>query len=128
MTVTNNCEGQPMSNPFAYTETAVPAMPVGSSTVRLKRVGVISSAVFMAAAGAVGGLIAGAMLFMFSLVGAGVGGARPGGGELAMGAGLVVFLPVIYAIFGFIAGIVYSIMYNIIAGMTGGIELELGRD
>jgi hypothetical protein len=34
----------------------------------------------------------------------------------------------LYGIVGFIAGAFYAFIYNLIAGMTGGLEMEFGRD
>lgn len=38
---------------------------------------------------------------------------------------LIIFLPVIYAIVGFIGGVIAAAIYNLIAGWTGGIEMTL---
>jgi hypothetical protein len=37
----------------------------------------------------------------------------------------LIFLPFLYAIFGFIGGVITGWLYNIVAGWTGGIELRL---
>jgi hypothetical protein len=34
-------------------------------------------------------------------------------------------LPIIYGVFGFISGLIVGALYNLIAGWTGGIEVEL---
>lgn len=113
-----------MSNPFAMPESSLQSTPL-RGTVRLKRVGVLSSGIFMGAAGAVLGLIAGGLAFLFSL---GVA-SQFGSPQNALGAGmLVILLPLGYGIGGFIAGVIYALIYNIIAGMTGGLEMEFGQD
>ena len=38
---------------------------------------------------------------------------------------LIIFIPVIYAILGFIAGIIVAFIYNLVAKWTGGIEFVL---
>jgi hypothetical protein len=34
----------------------------------------------------------------------------------------------IYGIGGFIGGVIYAFIYNILAGMTGGLQMEFSRD
>jgi len=43
----------------------------------------------------------------------------------ALGIGIVIFLPIIYGILGFIAGVIGAAIYNVIAKWVGGITLEL---
>ena len=117
-----------MSNPFAMPEIESNAT-FARTTMKLKRVGVFSSGLFMGAGGAAMGGLGGILLFLASLVGIGAGGQNINPGQAAMGAGLMVLLvPVIYGIVGFIAGAFYAFIYNLIAGMTGGLEMEFGRD
>lgn len=102
------------------------------STVRLKRVGVLSAGMISGVAGAVGGLLAGGVLFLMSLTMIGVAqqgnGANPVAAVMGMGVGAIIFLPIIYGIFGFIGGVIYAFIYNILAGMTGGLQMEFSRD
>ena len=35
------------------------------------------------------------------------------------------FLPVLYAVFGFIGGVIGGFVYNLVAGLTGGIEVTV---
>jgi hypothetical protein len=73
------------------------------------------------------GLIAGAL---FSLLGmAGLGAAlagQEGAGFLSMlfGVGAIIIMPICYAIFGFIGSFIFASIFNVAAGMTGGIEVE----
>ena len=39
----------------------------------------------------------------------------------------IIIFPVIYAILGFVTGIIGGWLYNVIAGWVGGIELELSK-
>jgi hypothetical protein len=43
----------------------------------------------------------------------------------AMFFGIAIFLPIIYAIMGFIFGLIGAAIYNLIAGWIGGIEVEV---
>jgi hypothetical protein len=42
------------------------------------------------------------------------------------GAGFVILLPLLYTGAGFLAGVIGAALYNLIAGWTGGFEIELG--
>lgn len=117
-----------MSNPFAMPEIQSNANPARTS-MKLKRVGIFSSGLFMGAGGAAMGGLGGIILFLVSLAGIGAGAQNVNAGEAAIGAGLMILLlPVMYGILGFIAGAFYAFIYNLIAGMTGGLEMEFGRD
>lgn len=117
-----------MSNPFAMPEVQSDAV-ASRTAMKLKRVGVFSSGVFMGAGGAALGGLAGIFVFLASLAGIGAAAQNINAGEAALGAGLMLLLmPVLYGLFGFIAGAFYAFVYNLIAGMTGGLEMEFGRD
>jgi ABC-type antimicrobial peptide transport system permease subunit len=123
-----------MSNPFAMPDSNTLPVMESRSTVRLKRVGVLSAGMISGVAGAVGGLLAGGILFLMSLTMIGVAqqgninGGNPAAAAMGMGFGAIVFLPIVYGIFGFIGGVIYSFIYNILAGMTGGLQMEFSRD
>jgi len=42
-----------------------------------------------------------------------------------MGMGFGIILPAIYAVFGFLGGVIMAALYNLIAGWTGGLEFEV---
>jgi hypothetical protein len=44
---------------------------------------------------------------------------------MAMGAGAALFAPVLYALVGFIGGIIGAVIYNVVAKWVGGIEVEV---
>jgi hypothetical protein len=46
-------------------------------------------------------------------------------GFMALGMGFILFLPVMYAIIGFIGGLIGACIYNIVAKWVGGIEVEV---
>lgn len=70
--------------------------------------------------------VLGLLVAPFLLLGPGmamVGGSRPAGfGGVVL---FAIFLPLFYAICGFIAGAVFAFLYNAIARAIGGIEVEL---
>ena len=76
--------------------------------------------------GAFFGLLAGGMFSLISL--AGLAAARGGGIEaLIFGVGAVVVLPLFYGVVGFVGGCISALIYNLAAGVVGGIEMEIER-
>ena len=41
------------------------------------------------------------------------------------GVGSIILFPIAYGIMGFIGGLITAVLYNILAGFVGGIEMEL---
>jgi hypothetical protein len=63
------------------------------------------------------------LFLIISLVGAAT--AAKGGGQAlpALFSGVfIIFLPIIYAVLGFIAGVIMAFVYNLVAKWTGGVE------
>ena|SRR6266699_393174 len=93
----------------------------------VKSVGVFSSGKVMGSLYALLALIIGALFSLLSLVGASVAGQRQGGLALLFGVGAVVILPIFYGIAGFIGGIIGAALYNVVASVVGGIEIEMDQ-
>jgi hypothetical protein len=77
-----------------------------------------------AAAGLIGGLVIAA----FSLVSAGVAGRNedaPAFMGALFGVGAVIFLPVLYGVMGLVMGAVGGALYNLFAGLVGGVEIDV---
>ncbi len=94
----------------------------------IRHIGVGSLAKMLAALYAFWGLIFGVIVALFSLVGAGIGAANddPTAGWLSglFGVGAIVFLPICYGVLGAIGGALTAVMYNVVAGMVGGLSIE----
>lgn len=95
----------------------------------LRRIGALSLAKVMCALYAALGLIIGAIVAIFSLFGAAIGASSAGSVEPFMGVlfgvGAVVVLPILYGVMGFLAGLIGAGLYNTLAGVVGGVEVEL---
>ena len=97
----------------------------------LKRVGVWSAARVAAAIYGGLGLIIGSILALASLVGAGFAAAAfdqdspPAFLGVIFGVGAVIFVPILYGLFGAIGAAISSALYNLVARTVGGVELEL---
>ena len=73
------------------------------------------------------GLLAGALFSLIGMVGLGAAlSGQEGAGFLSMlfGVGAIVIMPICYGIFGFIFSFIAASIFNVAAGMTGGIEIE----
>jgi ribose/xylose/arabinose/galactoside ABC-type transport system permease subunit len=74
------------------------------------------------------GLIVGAIVALASLLGATIGMAQGEHSALigaVFGVGAVVLLPLLYGGFGALGALISAGLYNLVAGMVGGVELTL---
>ena len=71
----------------------------------------------------------GLIIIIYSLVGGSVVGGNAGfavgGGGIVIGILVMIGLPIMYSIIGFIGGAIASLLYNLFAGFVGGIEIEV---
>jgi hypothetical protein len=94
----------------------------------VRRLGVWSIARIYGALSGAFGLIAGVILALLSMVGAGLAsrsGDAPAFLGPLLGIGAIVFLPLLYGVMGLVAGALSAVLYNVFAGMVGGIELDI---
>jgi hypothetical protein len=95
----------------------------------LRSVGVLSAGKIFGAIGVLVGLLVGGFLALFAA--AGVAVQQQGNGPqipgMFLGVGALIMVPLFYGFIGFITGIIYAALYNLIAGFVGGIELEFER-
>ena len=100
--------------------------------VQIKRMGVLSCAkiysITLAAMGLIIGVIYG-LIFMVvggaMMAGGGRDSGMAGGSSIVIGLVMMIAIPVFYGIIGFIGGIIGGLVYNVAAGVVGGLELEL---
>jgi len=119
-----------MSNVNPYqTSQSQPAGQAGYSTrmMQIKKIEPLSAGKLLGAIYAIMGLFIGGIFTLLALLGAAVGG---GGGDAALGSliggiGAIVLMPLFYGVLGFIGGIIGAFIYNVVAGMVGGISLEI---
>jgi hypothetical protein len=92
---------------------------------RVKNIGAMSLATTMAVLYAALGLIAGAIIALISMaMPAAMGNSSMMFGMVGGVASIIVF-PLIYGCIGFVAGLISAFVYNIVARMTGGVQLTL---
>jgi hypothetical protein len=90
----------------------------------VKSVGVLSVAKIMGMIYACMGLVFAPFFLLVGLMGSAVGQRNS---PLAgiFGIGFALFMPVLYGVLGFIAGLLGALLYNLFAKWVGGFELEL---
>lgn len=90
----------------------------------IKRIGVLKLAIFQGAMMAAFGLFA-ALIFM--AFGAMLSGVSHNAGMMGAVGGIaaLIILPILYGVIGFIAGAIGAALYNLIAGVVGGIEMDV---
>ncbi len=104
--------------------------------LRIRKLGILSLAKIYAVMMLVMSLLIsipyGLFIIIFALIGgAGAGqqdgfaGIAVGGGGIILGLVVMIVLPIMYAILGFIGGAIGALIYNIFAGMVGGVEIEV---
>jgi len=96
--------------------------------MQVKRIGPFSAFKVGGALYGLMGLIFGAFMSLFSIVGAGIAGVT-GDGEAVIGAlfgiGAIVFLPIFYGVLGGVMAAISAFFYNLVASWFGGIEVDL---
>lgn len=93
----------------------------------IKKLDVVSVGKISGIIAAAFGLLAGLILLVFGSLFAGLAGASGEAGPLAaIGGGVagVVVLPLLYGVIGFIGGMLQALIYNLAAGVIGGIRIE----
>lgn len=92
----------------------------------IKRVGPLSCAKIAAALYAVIGFVAGIFFSLAAMAGAfAADDAGVGAMGMIFGAGAIVVLPIFYACLGFVGTLIIASLYNAVAGVVGGIEVDI---
>ncbi len=98
--------------------------------LKLKRIAPLQAGKMLAAFYGLLSLIFVPFMLIFMAAG-GFAASQQGGGSVAalplmmgMGFGFMVFLPLLYALMGFVFGVIGSFIYNLMARWMGGFELE----
>lgn len=89
----------------------------------VNRVGPLSCAKIVGLLYVILGLVMGAGVSLFSAALGGMPGRDPGNPMFGMAA--VVFFPVLYGVAGFVITLVAAWLYNGLAGLVGGVEIDL---
>ena len=71
------------------------------------------------------GLIFGALFSLLAMAGMGAGGSDSSAAGALFGIGAIILFPIMYGCVGFVASLIGAWIYNALAGMVGGIELDV---
>jgi len=75
------------------------------------------------------GLVIGLCVALFAVVGLGAAAASnedvPGWMGSLFGIGAIVIFPIMYGVMGVIGGVLLAALYNLVAGITGGLEIDV---
>ena len=92
----------------------------------VKSIGVASAAKIYGAISAAFGLVFGLLLALGSLLGAGLSDTSEGAFFAPiLGVGAIIILPIFYGVMGLIGGAIGAVLYNVFAGMVGGVRLDV---
>jgi len=97
----------------------------GNMQQSIRRIDPISAMKVAAVLYAVIGLVIGAVVSLVSMLGfmATSGNGRAFG--LLFGAAAIIIAPIFYAVIGAIGAAIMALVYNVVAGLTGGLKIEL---
>lgn len=89
----------------------------------IRRVGPLSCAKVVGLLQLLLGLVIGACISLFAMA-----GFFPGGSDSPMpfffGTGAIVALPIFYGAFGFFGTLIMAALFNVVVGITGGVEVD----
>ena len=93
----------------------------------IKRIGPLSVAKISFVLYAFIGLIVGACVALIGMAGFALGDAGRTGPFLgmALGVGAVIVMPVFYGVLGFLVALIGAAIYNLAAGIVGGVEIDV---
>lgn len=91
----------------------------------IRRIGVWSAARMYGVIMAVVGLLIGLGFAVISTIaGATAGDDMPVWAAGMFGVGAIIFMPIMYGVLGVVSGAIGAVIYNVFAGMVGGLEIE----
>lgn len=94
----------------------------------IRKIGALSLGKVMGIVYTLFGLLIGIVIAMASLFGLIARVGNPGDASplaLLFGMGAIIIIPVCYGVLGFVFGMIGALLYNVVAALTGGIELTV---
>jgi uncharacterized membrane protein len=92
---------------------------------RIQRIGVWQLAKVMGVLYFLMGIVFLAVISLFSRGMPGAAGTAFSSFGMGGGFGMFLFMPLLYAFFGVVFGALTAVLYNVVAGMMGGVEIDL---
>ncbi len=92
----------------------------------VKRIGPVSCAKISGTLYAIIGLVIGSIFSLVALVGGLAARTHTAGGMAAvLGVGAIVAFPILYGAIGFVSSLVVAWLYNVLAGLVGGVQIDV---
>jgi hypothetical protein len=92
----------------------------------IKRIGPVSCGKIAGTLYAIVGIVFGGIVSVIALAGGlGANSSRGAGVAAMFGVGAILVLPVLYGGIGFVATLIGAWLYNLVAGLVGGVEVDL---
>jgi hypothetical protein len=95
--------------------------------VILRRIDPLSLAKILGLLYAILGFVFGAFVSLAALAGS-LGHGNDGFLGALLGLGAVLFIPLFYAVLGFLGGLITAFLYNVLSRVVGGVKVELVPD
>jgi hypothetical protein len=90
----------------------------------ITRVGPLSVAKVVGLLNAIIGLLFGGVISLIGMAGFAAGESDASPFAALFGVGAVILLPIVYGCFGFVSTLIMAWLFNIIVGITGGVEVD----
>ena len=114
------------NNPYSGpANTGATSNVLGVRTVVIKHIDLASAGMVLGAMYGLIGVIIGGFFALFGLLGVALGGGEAAAGGIATGFFGLILMPIFYGVAGFIGGIITALIYNLIAGITGGLKIDM---
>lgn len=117
-----------MSSVNPYSPSAQPVAKynalASSRTLRVKTVEPLSMGKMLGALYVLLGAIIAVFMGIFAFVGA-VSGGNGTATAAVPAVGMMIFMPLIYGLIGFMGGVILALLYNLVARFVGGVEFEV---
>jgi hypothetical protein len=93
---------------------------------KVKKIDVMSAAKVEGLIGVIIGLVMGIIFALFGAIASSFIGDRGSMGVMiGSGFGAIIIMPIMYGVGGFIGGAISALIYNLVSGWIGGLEIEL---
>ncbi|TWT50334.1 hypothetical protein Pla22_30760 [Rubripirellula amarantea] len=116
-----------MSNPYDSPDVSnVQTYQTSTRRMKIKKLDPLSLGKMLGVMYAIIGLLIGGIFALMALVGAGAngGGDAVMGGAIA-GIGSIFIFPILYGVMGFFGGLISALIYNVVSGFAGGVEMDI---
>lgn len=110
------------SSPYNAPMQTPPAQQSHLRMLHIKEIDIMSAGTLNGAFGVCIGVIVGVIFALFNLLAVMMGAGNAG---IVMAIGALFVFPLIYGVLAFIGGLVGALIYNLVAGMAGGIRIKV---